>query len=239
MDILIRVQRSLYLGMADSLRSVEDLPTLALVLISATLFGAVHALMPGHGKSVLVSYHLGRPGHWWHGLVTGTLLSLTHIGTAVVLVLAGFAVISRSFVLGGRTPSFEIASGGLIVFIGLFLFWRALRGNNHHESTGDGRALALVTGLIPCPLTTFILTFAIANRILEIGLLAVAAMSFGVVFTIASFATGAVLTRDRLLALLRRTGRWRCSVGRWLDFIAAFAVVVLGLSMLSGGLRFA
>ena len=27
----------------------------------AFVFGMVHALMPGHGKTVLVSYHLGRP----------------------------------------------------------------------------------------------------------------------------------------------------------------------------------
>jgi ABC-type nickel/cobalt efflux system permease component RcnA len=30
-------------------------------MVAAVLFGAVHAMMPGHGKTVLVSYHLGQP----------------------------------------------------------------------------------------------------------------------------------------------------------------------------------
>ena len=46
--------------------------------------------------------------------VNGSILAVTHVGLAIVLVLAGFAVISRAFAYGGRTPQFEAASGILI-----------------------------------------------------------------------------------------------------------------------------
>ena len=80
-------------------------------MAAAVLFGAIHALMPGHGKTVLVSYHLGQPTKLREGVANGAILGLTHVGLALVLVLAGFAVISKAFAYGGRTPQFETASG--------------------------------------------------------------------------------------------------------------------------------
>jgi nickel/cobalt transporter (NicO) family protein len=52
----------------------------------------------------LASYHLGQPGKLRDGIANGAMLTLTHVGLAVALVLAGFAVISRAFAQGGRTP---------------------------------------------------------------------------------------------------------------------------------------
>ena len=91
----------------EGMKAETDVSVLPAFLGSAFVFGMVHALMPGHGKSVLVSYHLGRPGRNIDGVMTGTLLALTHVGLAVVLVLAGIAVISRSIATGGRAPPFE------------------------------------------------------------------------------------------------------------------------------------
>jgi hypothetical protein len=82
-------------------------------MAAATLFGAVHALMPGHGKTVLVSYHLGQESRPFEGFVNGAILPVTHVGLAVVLVLAGFAVISRVFAYGGRTPTIRVRERGL------------------------------------------------------------------------------------------------------------------------------
>ena len=155
MGSLVAIQHWLYGGMASGLGEVAggDLRAIFVAMAAAVLFGAVHALMPGHGKTVLVSYHLGQPAKLREGIANGAILVLTHVGLALVLVLAGFAVISRAFAYGGRTPQFEIASGVLIAVIGAFLLWRSLR-SEHHAHTQDGKTLALVTGMIPCPLTT-------------------------------------------------------------------------------------
>ena len=42
--------------------------------------------MPGRGKTVLVSYFLGRAGSIRAGLTTSVILVLTHVGSAVVIV---------------------------------------------------------------------------------------------------------------------------------------------------------
>lgn len=43
-------------------------------LAIATLFGSVHALMPGHGKLALVSYYLGHPARFITGIGTSAVL---------------------------------------------------------------------------------------------------------------------------------------------------------------------
>jgi nickel/cobalt transporter (NicO) family protein len=188
--------------------------------------------MPGHGKSVLVSYHLGRKGQARDGLLTGMVLALTHVGSAVLFVVAGVAVISRSLAAGGRAPAFEEASALLIVGTGIFLLWRSLRPHQH-EYAGDGRMLAFVTGLVPCPLTTFILMYAIAKHQLAVGFAAVGAMTIGVIATLASFAIAAVFARGQVMNVMARTERLRLRIGQAAELAGACAIIILGLLMLA------
>jgi ABC-type nickel/cobalt efflux system permease component RcnA len=169
------------------------------------MFGVVHALMPGHGKTVLFSYHLGQKGSLASSIANGAILALTHVGIAIVLILAGFAVISKAFAYGGRTPQFEMASSALIVLIGAFLLWRASAFAHEHAPSGNGRVLAFVTGLVPCPLTTFIMAYALARGLLGVGLVVIAAMAAGMVVTIAAVAVTATVSRERLMAFFART----------------------------------
>ena len=231
MNWLIDLQHWLYLGMGTGLKSAGNVAALPATLASAVLFGALHALMPGHGKSVLVTYHLGREGRLSDGLLTGVVLALTHIGSAIIFVMLGIAVISRSLAAAGRAPAFETASAILIVATGAFLLWRALRPHQHTHA-GDGRMLAFVTGLVPCPLTTFILTYAIAKNELAVGFAAVGAMALGVVATLVSFAVGAVLARNRLIDFLARSEALRLRIGRVAEVAGSCAVMVIGLAML-------
>jgi nickel/cobalt transporter (NicO) family protein len=229
MGIFFGLQRWLYAGIAGNLGEVAtgNLWMLVSAMAVAMVFGAVHALMPGHGKTVLVSYYLGRPSNLWRGFWSGLILALTHVGTAVVLVLAGIAVISRAFAAGGRTPAFETASAVMITLIGGFLLWRALRPR-HHPHEGDGTALAFVTGLVPCPLTTFIMTYALARGMLASGLIVTAAMAVGMVATIGGIAIAAILARERCVLLLARRESWRRRLGKTLEIAGSIAVLVLG-----------
>jgi len=160
-----------------------------------------------------VSYYLGRSSDLRRGLLGGLILALTHVGTAVVLVLAGVVVVSRAFAVGGRTPAFEIASATMIMLMGGFLSWRAVRSPQHvHER--DRRALAFVTGLVPYPLTTFIVTYALVRGVFVLRLIVTAAMALGMVATIGSFARVAILARERCALLLARTENWRSRLGK-------------------------
>ena len=232
MNNLVAIQHWLYGGMASGLGEVADgdLGAIFAAMAAAMLFGAVHALMPGHGKTVLVSYHLGQPAKLREGVANGAILALTHVGLALVLVLAGFAVISKAFAYGGRTPQFEAASGILIAVIGAFLLWRPLR-STHYAHAHDGKTLALVTGMIPCPLTTFVMSYALARGMLVAGLAVTAAMTVGMIATIGGVALAAVFARDRFMGLLDRTESWRHQVGRLLEVGSSVIVLVFGLWM--------
>jgi nickel/cobalt transporter (NicO) family protein len=237
MNSLIAIQGWLYSGMASGLGDIAngDIRAVFAAMAAAVLFGALHAMMPGHGKSVLVSYHLGQPGKLREGIANGTILTLTHVGLALLLVLAGFAVISRAFAQGGRTPQFEIASGAMVALVGAFLLWRSTREGQHmHER--DGRTLAFVTGMIPCPLTTFIMSYALARGLLAAGLAVTAAMALGMIVTIGGIALAAAFARDRFMGLLARTERWRYRVGKVLEVGGSVMVLVFGLWMVLSSL---
>jgi nickel/cobalt exporter len=200
MKPLVDLQHWLYGGMAASLGDLSsgDQRAIFLAMAAAVLFGAVHALMPGHGKTVLVSYHLGSQ--------------------------------YQAFAYGGRTPQFEIASGVLIAVIGAFLLWRSLI-RDHHAHSKDGKALAFVTGMIPCPLTTFIMSYALARGMLEAGLAVTAAMTVGMIATIGGIALAAAFARNRFLGMLDRTEVWRHRAGTVLEVGGSVVVLVFGLWM--------
>src|SRR5258708_30467325 len=219
------IQGWLYAGESAELRGLAagfDPIKLFAAMAIAAVFGMVHALMPGHGKTVIVSYYLGRPARFLSSVGTSAILVLTHVGSAVLLVLAGFTVIRRTIGGAGRAPAFEIASSVLIVAIGLWLLFRALRPHRHAAT--DGRVLAFVTGLVPCPLTTFVMVYASAQGIIAAGLLVTAGMAIGMTLTIALFALAAVLLRDGLMAIMERTGSLRHKL--WRGLAAASAVAI-------------
>jgi nickel/cobalt exporter len=231
-DWLITAQRWLYGGMAESLQSASGMHGLPSLITIAFVFGTIHAFMPGHGKSVLVSYHLGRRSRVVEGIATGVLLATTHVGIAIVFVLTGVAVISRSLAAAGRAPAFQALSGALIATLGAYLLLRTLWPSPHRH-VRDGRMLAIATGLVPCPLTTFILTYALASGKLAVGLAAVGGMLAGVIVTICSFAIAAIVLRQKFLRLLGRTESLQLTLGWWLQLLSAVGVLVLGIALLA------
>ena len=207
MQNLIELQRWLYGGATEGLHTMAtsaDASRLLGAMGFAILFGIVHAMMPGHGKSVLVTYHLGRPGHVLGGVASSALLVLTHVGMAVELVLTGFMVVQRTFVGAGRNFALETTSSVLIILIGLWLFVRSLRGRHHDDERHQGRFLSIAAGFVPCPLTTFIMVYALAHGMVIAGLLVTLAMAGGMVVTISAFAISAVLFRKGLFHILNR-----------------------------------
>lgn len=235
---MLELQRWLYAEADAQLKSFAngiDLLTLLMGISIAALFGLVHAFMPGHGKTVLVSYFLGRPSKVVAGLSASIILVLTHVGSALVLVLTGFIVIRGTIGGAGRAPEFETVSAAFIVLIGIWLLYNAVRHRHHdRSSTTDGRVLAFATGLVPCPLTTFIMVYAVSNGIIVAGLLLTVGMVVGMITTIAIFAVAAVLLRERIVHLMDRTARTRERFGQTLELVGAAAIIGFGLWLLTG-----
>src|SRR5262249_32620634 len=145
------LQRWLYGEAGNQLKALAggtELFTLATAVWIAALFGLVHAVMPGHGKTVLISYFLGRPAKVIAGLTASVILVLAHVGSAVILVLSGFIIIQRTIGGVGRKPALEAASAVFIILIGVWLLYSAVRHPHHYSGNTKGGALALATGLV-------------------------------------------------------------------------------------------
>lgn len=61
----------------------------------------------------------------------------------------------------------EAVSRGLLGVIGIWMLWQAFRRVGHQH--GQGVAAGFVAGLIPCPLTLFVMTFAITRGVTLAG----------------------------------------------------------------------
>ena len=83
---------------------------------------------------------------------------------------------------------------------------------------------------MPCPLTLFAMVYAISRGIPEAGLVFAAAMLVGIGITLAAVATLTVLARDRVVAFLARHGASVTLAARWLDGIAGFLLILLGVA---------
>ena len=87
------------------------------------VLGALHALTPGHGKTVVAAYLVGSRGTIWHAVVLGSVVTLTHTGSVFLLGIVTLAA-SKYIVPTTIIPWLEILSGLLIVGLGLYLLWQ-------------------------------------------------------------------------------------------------------------------
>ena len=123
----------------------------------------------------------------------------------------------------------------LIIAIGAYLLWASL--SHRHNAVPRGRSLALASGMIPCPLTTFVLSYALARGVLASGLLVTAAMAVGMITTIGGVALVTTVARGRLVGLLSRSESWRHRAGTALEVGGAALVLLLGISTFLGSIR--
>ncbi len=99
------------------------LTALALSLV----LGAMHGLTPGHGKALVAAYLVGTRGTPKHAAALGGVVTLTHTGS-VLAIGALTLVASRFLVPTDLFPILEIASGLLIMAMGVGLLWQRWRG---------------------------------------------------------------------------------------------------------------
>ncbi|CAN5265433.1 hypothetical protein BH20ACI2_BH20ACI2_04830 [soil metagenome] len=100
----------------------EITPAIALVGIFIALgLGAMHAMSPGHGKTVVGAYLIGSKGTPKHAAFLGLTVTITH--TLGVFALGFITLFATQFILPERImPFLSFVSGLLVLFIGLTLF---------------------------------------------------------------------------------------------------------------------
>ena len=235
---LIEFQRRANAEIASLMNAVErgdDLGAFFLGLAIAFAYGSVHALGPGHGKFVIVSYFLGREARVMRGVAVAVQVAVFHVIAAVVVVWLADFILQSGFGIGlSEVPGVRAASFLIIVGIGVHMLYRAVQasmtssadgesghGHSHghehahghghgrgynHAGSAEGGLIALAAGMVPCPGAVLIMLYAVANDMIYPGFLLVAAMSLGIGLTICSLGVGAILVRQTALKAMERSG---------------------------------
>lgn len=120
--------------------------TILFSLGAAFIFGSMHALSPGHGKTVVAAYLVGSRGTVAHAVLLGAIVTFTHVSAVFalgLLVLTASAYIVPEQIL----PWLGFASGVLIVGIGLWQFTQRFAAQYAPaHSHGDGSTHAHAGG---------------------------------------------------------------------------------------------
>jgi nickel/cobalt transporter (NicO) family protein len=91
-------------------------------------FGAIHALAPGHGKTMVAAYLVGNRGTARHALLLGLVTTIAH--TFSVLCLALVALVAAQYILPEQLyPILSALSGLTVLGVGLWLFRQSLLSN--------------------------------------------------------------------------------------------------------------
>ena len=179
-----------------------------LALAVALALGGLHALAPGHGKTIMAAYAASRGRRSRRELLAlGITVTVTH--TAGVLALGLLVASGSTLAPAAAIPGLGVASGALVAVTGLTLLRRALRSGRHraapghphphgghghpHRHQGDGPApgeqdrprrgsvvlMGFAGGLVPSPSAVVVLVGATALGQAWFGLALVLAYGAG------------------------------------------------------------
>jgi nickel/cobalt transporter (NicO) family protein len=107
--------------------------TILIALAIAFLWGGLHALSPGHGKTIVGAYLVGSRSNAQHALFLGLIMTITH--TAGIFALGLVTLGTSQFTLTEQLyPWLSVVSGVLVTVIGLNLFISRLQGTQISHS---------------------------------------------------------------------------------------------------------
>ncbi|MBU1996152.1 MAG: sulfite exporter TauE/SafE family protein, partial [Candidatus Omnitrophica bacterium] len=176
-------------------------------LFIAVGIGALHALSPGHGKTIAAAYLVGERGTVRDAILLGCVVTFAHVGS---IVLMGILVLYLSeFILPQQMyPWFSFISGVIIFIVGICMLKRwiygrtnILTGHHHHDHKhesgkeheshehshiSEGKIslmslfmLGISGGMVPCPAALVVLLAAISMNRIVFGLSLILAFSIG------------------------------------------------------------
>ena len=222
-----------------------------LCLCVAFGLGALHAIEPGHGKTMVAAYLVGSRGTVRQALFLGGMVTFTHTATVFVL---GFVTLflSRYLLPETLTKWLGVVSGVSIIWIGGLLLFRRLRklshahdhhhhhdhphGTHKHSHVPEGEvsfgslvALGVSGGLVPCPAALVLLLSCISIGRPGLGLLFLISFSMGLALVLMLIGV-MVLVLKNSAPKSKRPGRV-AAWAQWAPVGSAAIILVVGVYM--------
>jgi len=238
-DRIVLWQKHLREEMSTFGREIQDHPfgsSFWLFLALSFAYGVIHAVGPGHGKTVVASYFLNRHGTVRDGILMSFFIALFHVGSATVIIMGLYAIFQTTGMSSFEeaSPLLQRTSYAMLFLVGLFLFsktvYELVKGgaetaDDAHDAPVKGGVVvtALATGIVPCPGAAIILSFTIIIGIPGVGLVSMLMVALGMGLTVSCAAIVTILSRR---AVFRVAGRSRGA------FLWTYGVVSIAGSML-------
>jgi ABC-type nickel/cobalt efflux system permease component RcnA len=212
-------------------------------LVAALFWGAAHALSPGHGKTIVAAYLIGKRGTVRDAAALGAIVTVTHTIGVFALGLATL-MLSQWIVPDTLYPWLNLVAGVSVVLIGVAVLrarsrdWLHARahahGHHHHHDharePGSGMrgllAVGVSGGILPCPSALVVLLAAISLHRIAFGLVLIVAFSMGLALAITAVGLAAVLAKR---AFARRS--FDGLLLRALPALSAAVILAAGVAM--------
>ena len=192
-------------------------------------FGAVHALTPGHGKTIVTTYLIGSHATFWHALLLSIVTTITH--TFSIFLLGLIVLFASNYLLPEQLYFvFSLISGIAICCIGFWQLESYFNPTHHHHHHFDRKqttnliTLGMAGGLIPCSEALILLLGAIALHKITYGILLVFIFSLGLAFVLSIIGAVAIYSRQWFDCLPQFN-----FMQTYLPLVSAVAISILGL----------
>jgi len=233
--------------LATALRSLHDgfslVQTTAIFFISL-VYSLIHTAGPGHGKLILGTYFLtsNRRLRAGDAAVAGGIVSLTHIGTAFLLSLILWLALNTLSMASQRDMAtvarrvggvLVIVTGTATAFVTLFQnrIERFAKQTVVTRFTGLSLyGVAVLSGIVPCPLAWFVLVFTMSYGIYAYGILSIVGMAVGAAITVGG--TGLIVLLAKQKAMNSLNVGVAQKIASVLRVAGGFVLIVLGSIMM-------
>ena len=223
-------------------------------LLIAVAFGAWHALLPGHGKTLMAAAMVGSGAKARQAIVAGVAVALMH---TIAVIGLGLLVLSleQAFRPEAVYPWLGVLSGVAAALVGVHLLrgrWRAWRTHRSsaeipadahldhehvHDLPPEGllsrsgiAALAFAGGILPAPSALLVMLAAIQGHRVGYGLGLVMAFSVGLAVSLIVVGLGVMRVRRAV------EGRVSAVVRHVVPVLSAALILVAGLYLVGRGI---
>jgi nickel/cobalt exporter len=231
-----------------------------LYLPLAVALGAIHALEPGHAKSLMAAYIIAIRGTASQAVTLGISAAVGHTIIVWGLAIAALALGQR-YIVDEAEPWLTALSGLLIVMLAIRMLWALRRRSHRHDqhdhahdhhhhghdhghshapppvtgnvSTGQIIWFGFTGGLMPCPSAIAVLLICVQLKAFALGVAMVGAFSIGVGATLVVIGLTVVWSHGRLSKAWPAFDR----VAERLPYLSAGLVLIVGLIMTAAGLN--
>jgi len=233
-----------------SIKDEKNPLTYLFLLFFAYAYGLIHALGPGHGKTLVGSYFLSNDRSYLKALFISLAIGVVHTFSAFILTVVIYFLTDRllsQFVNDAVWYTTKI-SALIIVSIALYLLYKKYQAYKalkkprftfsttpHAATCGcsackvDARstdaALIISAGIIPCPGTVTIFIFALSLGLYYAGFLSALLMSLGM-STVIFFS--ALLS----VAVRKKSSNSNGNVKKFLEYASLSVILILGTVLL-------